>query len=254
MLQITLEDLMLDIGDMPKSQRDIVSSCATKMGLRVATKTRTSFDGNVLRRTVTAQDMCKILQLHGGESGRYKLTSCKNPLSKEDLDEFRAKCLEHHQKLVDARTNDNPDADPEPASLKSQFAPKNKNKRPSSSRARPRNPPRGASRASFRAPRGLPISNDRYLNDRYLDDRYPDDRYRDDRYPDDGYLDDGYSDDEYLDDEYFDDEYPDDRYFSGPPMFPGKRFNRGPPRPLMGSRVRPVRDSFAFRRGLYDPY
>jgi hypothetical protein len=224
------------------------------MGLRVATRNKISSERNILRRTVTAQDMCKMLQLHGGESGRYTLTSCKNPLSKEDLDEFRAKCLEYHQKLVDARTNDNPDADPEPASLKSQFAPKNKNKRRSSSRARPRNPPRGASRAPFRAPRGLPISNDRYLNDRLVDDRYPDDRYLNDRYPDDRYLDDGYPDDGYPDDRYPDDGYLDDKYFSGPPMFPGKRFKRGPPRALVGSRVRPVRDSFAFRRGLYDSY
>ncbi|CAL1536809.1 unnamed protein product [Lymnaea stagnalis] len=110
--EISLEDLMVNVNNMPKSQRDMVTSCASKMGLRVITKLKNTHDSSLLRRTVTAQDMSKILQLNGGESGRYKLVSCKNPLLKDDLEKFKEECLEHHRKLVEARNNDDPDAEP----------------------------------------------------------------------------------------------------------------------------------------------
>ncbi|KAH9502775.1 hypothetical protein Btru_069759 [Bulinus truncatus] len=121
--EITLEDLMVNVSEMTKSQRDMVTACASKMGLRVITKLKTQHDSSLLRRTVTAQDMSKILQLHGGESGRYKLIKCVNPCSEEELRTFKNESLRQHQLLVDARNNDDPDAEEPEEQPKDRFPP-----------------------------------------------------------------------------------------------------------------------------------
>ncbi|KAK6978353.1 formin-like protein 16 [Biomphalaria glabrata] len=137
--RITLEDLMVNVSEMTKSQRDMVTACASKMGLRVITKLKTQHDSSLLRRTVTAQDMSKMLQLHGGTSGRYKLLKCVNPCPPDELNRFRQECLTQHKLLVDARNNDDPDAEvletTQPVAATPPFiaVPKNKIQTPSGS-------------------------------------------------------------------------------------------------------------------------
>uniref|UniRef100_A0A0B6ZP83 DRBM domain-containing protein n=1 Tax=Arion vulgaris TaxID=1028688 RepID=A0A0B6ZP83_9EUPU len=209
---ITAEDLMLDIGDMPKSQRDIISSCAAKMGLRMVTKTKTSFDGPILRRTVTAQDMSKILQLHGGESGRYKLSSCRHPLTEEELEQFRNQCLEHHQKLVEARINDNPDADPEPVTE--------------------------ATDSTKPSPL-LPANFDNVFLPKYpsrFRNSYPESPFASFRGL---HMPQSFSSAA-------------ETYFPRLPMFPGKRFPGRTPRPLMGPGIRPLISPFLLSRYDFD--
>ena len=75
--QVTLEDLMFDIKDLSKSQFEMITHCATRMGLRVISKVKVNSKDHLslLRRSLKARDISKILQLNDGKSGRYEIVS-----------------------------------------------------------------------------------------------------------------------------------------------------------------------------------
>lgn len=100
---LSLEDLIFDVSGMARSQRETIGLCATKMGMRFNTKVRNMEKSSLLRRCITASDMSKILQIHGGCSGRYKLTKCHNPLSKQELDEFKSENMALFEALKASR-------------------------------------------------------------------------------------------------------------------------------------------------------
>ncbi|GFR58073.1 hypothetical protein ElyMa_005352600 [Elysia marginata] len=103
---LSLEDVIFDVKGMARSQREVVGLCATKMGMRFNTKVRNMEQSSLLRRSVTASDMSKILQILGGSSGRYKLTKCQNPCSKEELDAFKKEYLRIYQDYKSRRDID----------------------------------------------------------------------------------------------------------------------------------------------------
>ena len=74
---MTLDDLMVDIKDLSKSQFEMITHCATRMGLRVISKVKVNSSEHLslLRRSLKAQDISKILQINNGKSGRYEIVS-----------------------------------------------------------------------------------------------------------------------------------------------------------------------------------
>ncbi|XP_005106970.2 uncharacterized protein LOC101856458 [Aplysia californica] len=112
--KVTMEDLMFSYSDLSKSQFEMMTMVAGRMGLRVITRVKSGEDPSascpqgrppfsLLRRTIKAQEMSKMLQLNGGKSGRYELQQLIHPSSKEELEAFRAQYLAKHQALVEAR-------------------------------------------------------------------------------------------------------------------------------------------------------
>ncbi|RUS79102.1 hypothetical protein EGW08_013155 [Elysia chlorotica] len=100
---LSLEDIIFDVRGMARSQREVIGMCANRMGMRINTKVRNMDQSSLLRRCTSASDMSKILQIHGGTSGRYKLTKCHNPLSKEELDAFKEEYLAIYQSFKSTR-------------------------------------------------------------------------------------------------------------------------------------------------------
>ncbi|GFO48427.1 hypothetical protein PoB_007493200 [Plakobranchus ocellatus] len=104
--KLSLEDIIFDVRGMARSQREVIGYCAGKMGMRINTKVRNKEQASLLRRCITAQDMSKMLQIHGGTSGRYKLTKCHNPCSQKELDEFQEQYLSVYKAYKSSRDLD----------------------------------------------------------------------------------------------------------------------------------------------------
>ena len=68
---------MVDIKDLSKSQFEMITHCATRMGLRVISKVKVNSSEHLslLRRSLKARDISKILQINNGKSGRYEIVS-----------------------------------------------------------------------------------------------------------------------------------------------------------------------------------
>lgn len=105
-LKISLEDIMINTKDMPRSHYEMINFCAIQMGFRVITRVKgKSYNEHcsLLRRTVKASDMVWICQINGGKSGRYQLKKLAHQRSEEELTKLKAAHFAHHQSLVEAR-------------------------------------------------------------------------------------------------------------------------------------------------------
>lgn len=108
--KVTLEDLLVDISDMTKTQYEMVNQVAQRMNMRVSISRKFEKKNAPplqcqLRRNFTARDMLIMLQLHNGTSGRYYLKSLKNPTPQNELQAYKDEQLAAHAKLVEARNN-----------------------------------------------------------------------------------------------------------------------------------------------------
>merc|ERR1719239_87100 len=111
--KVTLDDLMVDIKDLSKSQFEMITHCASRMGLRVISKVNKngmvvkalSEHLSLLRRSLKAQDISKILQINNGKSGRYEIKKLVHKSTPQELEKFKTEYLAKHKEMVDEREN-----------------------------------------------------------------------------------------------------------------------------------------------------
>lgn len=100
--KVTLEDLIVDTRELARSHFEMITHCAAQMGLRMVNKLRAKTDPHqsLLRRTIKAVDIHKMLQIQNGRSGRYEMKKLVHKTSLPDLEAFKVEYAAKHQEMV----------------------------------------------------------------------------------------------------------------------------------------------------------